>query len=365
MKIAFLDIGELDYTIETVYQRPMGGSSSSVCYLAEILAERGQEVFLLNKISTAQWSRGVFCLPFHLVTPELRQSLDILIIVNIAQGLQIRPMLAAHTRLILWTGHAADQPSMQALADPAEQAVYDGFAFVSEWQRQQYCVQFGMALERTCVLRNAISPAFCDRLPTDQMVLQQKARPPILAYTSTPFRGLEMLLNVFPAIRQAVPGTVLNVYSSMQVYGLPDEAFEDLYHQCQTTEGVQYIGSLPQPELARQLQTVTALTYPNTFTETACIAIMEAMASGCWIITSELGALPETTAGFARLIPVTGDWEVYQQQFIAATIQVLKQSLGEEQAVVEQHLRQQVTYTNQTYHWQNRAQEWLDWLITL
>jgi hypothetical protein len=38
---------------------------------------------------------------------------------------------------------------------------------------------------------------------------------PVLFYTSTPFRGLDVLLNCFPRIRQSVPDVRLRIFSSM------------------------------------------------------------------------------------------------------------------------------------------------------
>jgi glycosyltransferase involved in cell wall biosynthesis len=52
---------------------------------------------------------------------------------------------------------------------------------------------------------------------------------------------------------------------------------------------------------------------------------MEAMASGCQVITSQFSALPETLADFGMLIPLD-DKTNYLQSFIKQTIAVLKQS---------------------------------------
>ena len=69
---------------------------------------------------------------------------------------------------------------------------------------------------------------------------------PILFYTSTPFRGLEVLL---------------------QVYGVDTttDQFAELYQAFETIEGVEYIGSVPHPELAKALSKASILAYPNSF----------------------------------------------------------------------------------------------------
>jgi glycosyltransferase involved in cell wall biosynthesis len=129
---------------------------------------------------------------------------------------------------------------------------------------------------------------------------------PVLTYTSTFFRGLDLLLYLFPKSRQRFTNVRLKVFSSLKVYQVteePDEC-EPLYRRCAETAWVEYVGSLTQPELARKLRSVNILGYPNTFGETSCISVMEALASGCFVVTSKWGYLPETTAGFAPLIPL-------------------------------------------------------------
>ncbi|MEG4997434.1 tetratricopeptide repeat protein [Microcoleus sp. B4-D4] len=388
MKIGFLDTYTWDYQVETPYREPLGGTQSAICYLAEALAALGNEVFLLNNTSESGMSRGVDCRQRvgNKANLEVLRSLDFLVIVNIAgKALEIKPLLGKHTKLILWIHNEPGFVYLENFNNYQEINACDAFVFVSDWQREQFHARFGLDSNRSYVLRNAIAPCFANIFSDNISILSQKYLPPIIAYTSTPFRGLDILLKVFPEIRQAVPGTRLKVFSSMKVHQIDDNDnnlfFGQLYRQCQATAGVEYIGSVPQPELVRQLRSVAVLAYPNTYLETSSIAVMEAMASGCRIVTSDLAALPETTAGFARLVSMSGtenlasvtnwnragkpEWEGYTRRFVEATVSVLKEFTDARSATAENHLRRQVEYINRGCTWSVRSRQWVEWLNSI
>ncbi len=158
----------------------------------------------------------------------------------------------------------------------------------------------------------------------------------------------------------------------MQVYQMAaaEEAshFAKLYERSRTTDGVEYAGSVSQAELATRLRDVSVLAYPNTYAETSSIAVMEAMAAGCRIITSDLAALPETTAGFATLIPTRspGDWDSYNERFLAAMMRGFEeQNDPAEHGRLEKRIREQVSFVQTQYTWPRRANEWCAWLSGL
>ena len=100
-----------------------------------------------------------------------------------------------------------------------------------------------------------------------------KKIPGRLIYSSTPYRGLEILGKVFPKIKERVPHATLSVFSSMKVYGASynDDEFIPLYDSLKKIDGIEYRESIKQDELAKEFMKAEVLAYPNSFPETYCL----------------------------------------------------------------------------------------------
>jgi glycosyltransferase involved in cell wall biosynthesis len=369
MRLAFVDFTPWDYDCDTPYERPLGGSQSALCYLTEQLARDGHDVLVLNHTTRPGVVRGVEFRPVSQTRPAWLAAREVIVVLNATEPVTpLRRNMARGTRLVLWSQHAHDQPAVAALRRAEVREAFDAFALVSNWQRTHYLREFTIDPTRTNVMRNAMAPAFQDLFEPDEDVSAAKQTPALVSYTSTPFRGLDVLVRVFPRIRSAVPDVTLRVYSSMQVYQVNAEddrrRYADLYRACDETAGIKRIGSLTQPELARELRRTAVLAYPNHFPETSCIAAIEALASGCLMVTSDLGALGETTSGFARLVPIEGDPAGYGERFIEATVAALRQWTTA-RAELSVALARQVATMNAAYTWSARARQWTAWLATL
>ena len=366
MKIAFADFCQMRYDVRTVDSAPLGGTESAACYLTRALARQGHDVFLLGNVPVEGLYEGVRCLAIQSAQSLPWQALDALVCMGRpGDPVALRRELAPATRLISWQSHAADQPAVQFLRQPALRDAYDAFAMVSRWQLEKYHAAFGIDPGRMGIMRNAVGFAFERQFGPDEAILPVKSMPPVLAYTSTPFRGLDVLLGVFPRIRQDVPGTRLKVFSSTAVYqaqpAKDESAYGHLYGRCREMDGVEYVGSLPQPALAGAMREVSLLTYPNTFAETSCISVMEAMASGCGVVTTEMAALPETCSGHARLVRVWPTPREYFDDFVAQTVQTLRELIERPEAA-EARLRGALNHINDSATWELRAREWSQWI---
>src|SRR5262249_37337837 len=125
--------------------------------------------------------------------------------------------------------------------------------------------------------------------------------------------------------------------------------------------GVDYVGPIAQPLLARELLDAAMLAYPSTFMETSCIAVLEAMAAGLSVVTTKLGALPETTAGFARLVELGTDHAKLVREFAAASISAVEAARSNPVAAMAQR-EKQIAFVRENYSWAKRAAEWESWL---
>ena len=254
---------------------------------------------------------------------------------------------------ILWQQNSYDQPNLAPwFKNKDNHKKYDWYVFNSHWCYEKFRMMFDIPTHKCLVIKNAI-----DKIEPRKLDYT-KGDPVKLIYTSTPWRGLNVLLAAMQLLNNK--NVHLDVYSSTQVYGdqfkeVNDDKFKELYNQAKSLKNVSYIGYKPNEFIKDNLKNYHMFIYPNIWEETSCIAAIEAMAAGLYCVTTDYGALFETGAEFITYVPFEKDY-IRLAHTIASVIDVAADRLGDDG--VKDHLKMQIEYTNKFYSWDLRKSIW-------
>lgn len=147
-----------------------------------------------------------------------------------------------------------------------------------------------------------------------------------VVYSSSPDRGLDKLLDWWPAIRKMRPDAELHVYYGFDTWERMADFHKHKIAKLQIGifrarlasmegQGVVAHGRVGQEELTRAWMGASLWLYPTSFCETSCITAMEAQAAGAWPITSGLAALRETVRN-GILIDPPNTRDGYREEFL-------------------------------------------------
>ena len=195
---------------------------------------------------------------------------------------------------IFWCHDLPEDPESIKFSDNSFKDSFHKFAFISNWQYSRYQLIHGVPYDnKSIVLEHGFEPA-----PVD--VFERKSKEKIhIAYTSTPQRGLEILVPVFKKLTELHADIHLDVFSSFKIYGWDDadKQFEPIYDEIRNHPNMTYHGFKPHDEVREFLNTCHIHAYPSIWMETACRAVIEAMSAGLICVHPNFGALPDTTGG--------------------------------------------------------------------
>jgi len=352
MKIAIYNRG-IPFDGTTPFVQPLGGSETSIVHMARALASCGHEVtvYCVSVVNDGNNHRDTeVCYKSHhkFFNEYQHTPWDVLISFR-----SFDPFLLGRIapRMIFWCGDASDQPALNHFEHAALQQNIDLIFCVSNWHRETFIEAFKLSPEKVIATRNGFCP---DLIP------QSDHREwPRCVYTSTPFRGLEILLRMFPEMRDRIPALHLDVFSSMQVYGWSREADREAFggiYRAAEQPGVTWHGSVAQPKLMEHLSNAGLLLYPNTFAETSCMAAIEAQACGAVVITTARAALNETVENGKTGICLAGEpsSSPYHSQFVATVAELINNP-----ARLAEMSRAACERAFRLYTWPAIASEWL------
>lgn len=251
---------------------------------------------------------------------------------------------------ILWQHLNYSDESLGPMKDEAFMSAIDATVYVSHWQLEKFRYLFQVPLHNAYVIRNAIEPIEFIEKPKNEKIK--------LIYTSTPFRGLEIILDVIEKLNR--DDIELDVYSSTSVYGTGYEQehyglYEDLFDRARNAKNVNYMGYAKNSEIHKALQKSHIFAYPSIFEETACLSMIEAGAAGCNLVTTDIGALPETGSVYAKMSVIKAS----KNLIVNSYAELLNDTIDNYWSIENQNLiREQSDFYNKYYNWELRSKEW-------
>jgi len=193
---------------------------------------------------------------------------------------------------LFWCHDLPEDPESKKFQTQDFKDSFHKYVFISDWQYQRYQLFHGIPYdENSIVLESGIVPAPKIEKPNDGTIR--------LVYTSTPQRGLEILVPVFIQLAEIHKDIHLDVFSSFKIYGWDDadKQYEPLYDIIRSHPQMTYHGFVPNDELKDHLNKADIFAYPSIWMETSCRAMLEAMSAGLVCVHPNFGALPETSGG--------------------------------------------------------------------
>lgn len=315
MKIVFFPQSCIPFHARTLDERPLGGIETAVIRLAEALDGLGHEVKVFTPFENPPLSSPLY-LP-HRALGDLG-PVDVLIAVRDWQP-ALLPIDVKYR--LFWTGDSYDQPQSIGIGDRRVVKAVDRLCVVSDWHAQTLCEASHFPLSKSYVLRNGVHAGYFEGS-------EARARKRLI-YSSTPYRGLRFVPRIYRALQKKHPDVELHIFSGYGVYAgtpPPESALREyalMKAELEALPGCTVHGSVKQSRLAREFMRSSVLLYPNSFEETSCITAMEAQTAGCAVVTSALGALPETVGDAGLLIEGAPGSDDYIDRFTDAADRLL------------------------------------------
>ena len=257
---------------------------------------------------------------------------------------------------VYWLHDLPEDPETNHLKDQWSRSRFHKLVFCGQWQYNQYMQKLGVPYSpHAAVIETAIDPIEYKEKSTDEIRL---------IYTSTPQRGLNVLLPVFEKLAEKYPNIHLDVFSSYKIYGWDDadKQFEPLYEKCRNHPQITYHGFQPNEVVREYLQKAHIFAYPCTWTECNSRSLIEAMSAGLVCVHPNKGGLVDTAGGMTFMYQSSDDLNQHAHIFLQALENAISIAHRED---VQQYLRFVKTYADTRYNWQKITQQWVDLLKSM
>ena len=289
MKISIYDNNEkLAYNPNTLKNAGVGGTQTIIIELAHELSDRGHDVTVYIKCNFPDLYDGVKYMQHYDYKPS---NEDVLI------GFESLPKQYDAKKVFNWSTRISVQ-------DVIKYPDVDNLIVLSDWHRDRYASELPQELvKKTVVIEPGVREYFFeDRKKWDLSI----------TYTGHPVKGgMKSLIEFARRLKPKMRFAQIHVYGGGGLWGWDDKQYRSLYDELIKNK-ILYHGQSGKKRMVKQLGGSQIFLYPvsKIIQETFCLAILEAMASGCVVIASDNGNIKQLVGDTGYII--SGDINDYK-----------------------------------------------------
>lgn len=327
---------------EDVKSKGLGGSEEAVVYLSKELVKLGWCVDVYSNCSEPGQYDGVNYFNFWTFSKDI--PYDIFVGWRNSEYIELAN---ENSKKFLWL-HDVQKAEYYT---PERIAKIYKIICLSKWHRDNLpeIPDEKFFLSRNGIVQSDFSMA--GRLPRDPLKC---------IYASSPDRGLDILLEIWPKIKARTKDATLHIfygfthtYDKLHANRVKMIAYkEHILSEVKKLDGVIYHGKVGHAELHEHFMSAGLWLYPTHFTEISCITAMKAQAAGMIPVTMTIAALDETVQhGYKISFPIEDTRS--RKAFENITVDLLNNIEKQEK------LRSpMMKWAKDYYSWTNVAKQW-------
>lgn len=276
--IAFYAGGIENWDGLSPYRDGIGGSESSVVYLAEQLGNKGHNVYVYSPNIEYRYINNVYYVPMSAFDED--KTFDVFISSRIPTILNKRRA----KKQCLWMHDTMDAYMRRFNQDQ----IIDKYICVSNWQKAT-AEAIGILSHKIEVIANGVHTyngfATYDRVKNS------------CVWMSSPDRGLDNLLAINDVEPIAKDMHILYSWHNINVINADNYfIYNRTIKEKNKLKGLnaKLIGRVPIDEVKQVLHSTEKLIYPSSFKETFCISVVEALYAGVTCFVNRNGAVHDT-----------------------------------------------------------------------
>jgi len=256
---------------------------------------------------------------------------------------------------IYWLHDLPEDPETNHLKDQASRERFHKLVFCGQWQYERYKNMLNIPYDQhSMVIDTPIETFTMDQVKKNFDRID-------LVYTSTPQRGLALLVPVFIELAKQFPNIHLHVFSSYKIYGWDeaDKQFEPLYKQLEEHPQATYYGFAPNEKVREVVSKAHIFAYPSIWLECNSRSLIEAMSAGLMCVHPNVGGLVDTSGGLNFQYQGHHDANTHANIFFQTLKHAVEIVAGDD---IQNYLRLVKMYADNRFGWPKIAGQWTDLL---